>query len=94
LYEFPLIETEKEEDWDYVNKHVQDEYCKGNTNASIYEYSAKSILHKLSHQHLHIKFWNVQVPETLKNGIDIETLRSFPFPIVIHNFIEKELQSF
>jgi A/G-specific adenine glycosylase len=24
-------------------------------------------------------------------GIDLKTLRTFPFPIVIHNFIEKEL---
>ena len=92
LYEFPVLETNKEEDWDCVNEHVQEIYGKENPKAIIYEYNPKSILHKLSHQHLHIKFWNVQVKETLNIGIDMETLRNFPFPIVIHNFIESNLK--
>ena len=91
LYEFPVYETDKEEDWNHVNEQVQEEYGNAKSNPIIYEYNAKSIVHKLSHQHLHIKFWKVQVAETLDSAIDIETLRAFPFPIVIHNFIEKEL---
>jgi A/G-specific adenine glycosylase len=91
LYEFPVYETDKEEGFDCVNEQVQGEYGNGKSNPIIYEYNAKSIVHKLSHQHLHIKFWKVKVGETLENAIDTETLRSFPFPIVIHNFIEKEL---
>ncbi|MDD2673606.1 MAG: A/G-specific adenine glycosylase [Flavobacterium sp.] len=91
LYEFPLIETEKEEDFDCVNEAVQAEYFKDNTVVSMLEYNEKSIIHKLSHQHLHIKFWKVKVKGTIENGIDGETLRTFPFPIVIHNFIEKDL---
>ena len=91
LYEFPLIETEKEEDFDCVSEAVQGNYFKDNTVESMLEYNEKSIIHKLSHQHLHIKFWNVKVKGTIENGIDRETLRTFPFPIVIHNFIEKDL---
>lgn len=91
LYEFPLIETEKEEDFDCVSESVQGDYFKDNNVVSMLEYNEKSIIHKLSHQHLHIKFWNVKVKGTIENGIDRETLRTFPFPIVIHNFIEKEL---
>ena len=91
LYEFPLIETEKEEDFDYVSEAVQVDYFKDNNVISMLEYNEKSIIHKLSHQHLHIKFWNVKVKGTIENGIDVETLRTFPFPIVIHNFIEKDL---
>ena len=91
LYEFPLIETEKEEDFDFVSEQIQNDYFKENSIAGILEYNEKSIIHKLSHQHLHIKFWKVSVNGAIENGIDTETLRTFPFPIVIHNFIEKDL---
>lgn len=91
LYEFPLMETEKEEDFDCVSEAVQADYFKDNTVVSMLEYNEKSIIHKLSHQHLHIKFWKVKVKGTIENGIDSETLKTFPFPIVIHNFIEKDL---
>nr|WP_315209336.1 A/G-specific adenine glycosylase [uncultured Flavobacterium sp.] len=91
LYEFPLMETEKEEGFDCVSEAVQADYFKDNTIVSMLEYNEKSIIHKLSHQHLHIKFWKVKVKGTIENGIDAETLKTFPFPIVIHNFIEKDL---
>ena len=91
LYEFPLLETEKEENFDFVSEQIQMEYFKENTISSILETNNKSIVHKLSHQHLHIKFWNVKIKGTIENGIDVETMKTFPFPIVIHNFIEKEL---
>lgn len=90
LYEFPLIETEKEEDFDYVSEAVQGDYFKDNTVISMLEYNEKSIIHKLSHQHLHIKFWKINVNGSIENGINKAVLRTFPFPIVIHNFIEKE----
>ena len=90
LYEFPLIETEKEEDFDYVSEAVQGDYFKDNTVISMLEYNEKSIIHKLSHQHLHIKFWKVNLNGSIENGINKAVLRTFPFPIVIYNFIEKE----
>ena len=91
LYEFPLLETEKEENFDFVLEQIQSEYFKENSISSMLETNNKSIIHKLSHQHLHVKFWKVNVSGTIKNGINQENLKTFPFPIVIHNFIEKEL---
>ena len=91
LYEFPLLETEKEENFDFVSEQIQNEYFKENTISSILETNDKSIVHKLSHQHLHIKFWEVSLNGTIKEGINYEKLKTFPFPIVIHNYIEKEL---
>ncbi len=91
LYEFPLIETEKEEDFDAVATHLQTNCSDQYQVKSLLEYNEKSILHKLSHQHLHIKFWKVAVKGIVAGGINVKTLRTFPFPIVIHNFIEKEL---
>ena len=91
LYEFPLLETEKEESFDFVSEQIQNDYFKENSISSILENNDKSIVHKLSHQHLHIKFWKVTLDGSIKEGINQEKLKAFPFPIVIHNFIEKEL---
>ena len=88
LYEFPLIETDAPENFDFICDNIQEEFFKNNTVISIEDYGDKNIIHKLSHQHLHIKFWKVRVDGTVENGIDAVTLKTFPFPIVIFNFIE------
>jgi A/G-specific adenine glycosylase len=91
LYEFPLIETEKVEDFNTVAQQIQHHFFQENEIASLLEYNEESIIHKLSHQHLHIKFWKASLKGTIENGIDLETAKTFPFPIVIHNFIEEKL---
>ncbi len=88
LYEFPLIETDIVEGFDSISTIIQDQFFENNAILSIQEHNENSIIHKLSHQHLHIKFWKVSVKGTIENGIDAETLKTFPFPIVIFNFIE------
>ena len=90
LYEFPLIETEKVEDFKFIAEQIQPDFFKENTIESLSEINPESIIHKLSHQHLHIKFWKVKVKGVVENSIDSRTLKTFPFPIVIHNFIEKD----
>lgn len=90
LYEFPLIETEKEENFDFITERIESDYFQDNSIISILQDNDKSIIHKLSHQHLHIKFWKVNLGGSIENGINNTVLRTFPFPIVIHNFIEKE----
>lgn len=93
LYEFPLIETEKIEDFNFIANQIQSDFFIENKIVSILEFNPESIIHKLSHQHLHIKFWKVSLKGTIENGISSETLKTFPFPIVIHNFIEKDFLS-
>ncbi|WP_310379332.1 A/G-specific adenine glycosylase [Flavobacterium sp.] len=88
LYEFPLIETEVEENFEYISEQIQNNFFLQNTLISIEGSNDKSIIHKLSHQRLHIKFWNVKVKGLVENGIDATTLKTFPFPVVIFNFIE------
>lgn len=88
LYEFPLIETDAPEDFDFIATNIQKGFFKKNNVIGIEDCNDKSIIHKLSHQHLHIKFWKIRVDGTIENGVDATTLKSFPFPIVIFNFIE------
>jgi len=90
LYEFPLIETLQEEDFEFVSNAVQQESLFTNPIISMRACNEKSIVHKLSHQHLHIKFWKLNVKGKVENGITKEQLKQYPFPIVIHNFIESE----
>jgi A/G-specific adenine glycosylase len=91
LYEFPLIETDTVEDFDCISAHIQKDFFQDNEIVSLLEYNPESIIHKLSHQHLHIKFWKASLKGTVENGINLEAVKTFPFPIVIHNFIEDKL---
>lgn len=84
LYEFPLIETSQTETFDMFSGQI---VCE-NEIEYVSEVNVSPIIHKLSHQHLHIKFWKIKVAGNLQNGIHYEAARAFPMPIVLHNFIE------
>ena len=88
LYEFPIIETENEINFDDLYKLVHKNYSNLEIK-SISIYNDNQIIHKLSHQKLHINFYKVEVSKKLNQGIDLNSLRNYPFPIVIYNFIEK-----
>lgn len=88
LYEFPIIETENEIDFDVLSKLVHENYSDLEIK-DISIYNENQIIHKLSHQKLHINFYKVDVSKKLHNGIKLDSLRNYPFPIVIYNFIEK-----
>jgi len=90
LYEFPLLETTQIVDFDYVSKAVQNDIFPNYTILGIEDCSHATVIHKLSHQHLHIQFWKVKISQLIDNGVDTVSLKTFPFPIVIYNFIEKQ----
>jgi A/G-specific adenine glycosylase len=85
LYEFPLIETEKEETDKEILNLIQN---KVNDITEVVLMESETILHKLSHQHLHIKFWKIKLNIDLVDNVhDFDSINKFPFPIVLHNFI-------
>jgi len=90
LYEFPLVETDAEVNFEFILNQIQQQHFTSNEVLSISELNTNSQIHKLTHQHLHIKFWKINVKGKLKNAVDYETLRTYPFPIVLYNFIEKD----
>lgn len=91
LYEFPLIETASEVGFDAISKLISKEYGLKFEILSIKPLKNDAILHKLSHQHLYIRFYEVRIQGIVENAISYESMISLPFPIVIHNFIEKDL---
>jgi A/G-specific adenine glycosylase len=89
LYQFPLIETETPLDpKDFIN-HPK---IKSMLNGIPFEYSLynpNAIIHKLSHQHLHTKFWIIEVNSLPEEGLLISEIHNFPTPILIANFINE-----
>lgn len=85
LYEFPLVETENTASDDIVLETIRNQF---DNIDSITLLESETVIHKLSHQHLHIRFWKVNQNVLFENGLNFETLNQFPFPIVLHNFIE------
>jgi len=88
LYEFPCIETETEMDYATVNHLILEQFQDYNIE-SVVPFNTSTIIHKLSHQKLHINFFSVGVNQEIPNGIATEEIKKYPFPIVIYNFIEK-----
>jgi len=91
LYEFPLIETDADSDILSVFELIYEKFGQKNEILSIKPLNESRIIHKLSHQHLHIRFFKVEVKGILDNAISYESMISYPFPIVIYNFIEKKM---
>lgn len=87
LFEFPLIESDKEENYNWVSLQIQSILC-NNSIESISHHQTENVIHKLTHQTLHIQFWHVKLKDVLTEGIPKTNLKSFPFPIVLYNFID------
>lgn len=89
LYEFPLLETASPESEETIIALLKNQNFVDNEIQEIALYNPSEIRHKLSHQHLYIRFWKISIKGTLSNGIDWESVVKFPFPVIIYNFIEK-----
>lgn len=85
LYELPLIETEHLETEIEIKQKIEQQYS-GKTEVALF--TSENIVHKLSHQHLHIRFWKAVLDKPLENSLHYEELMQLPFPIVLHNFME------
>jgi A/G-specific adenine glycosylase len=87
LYEFPLIEFDESVDEDTVFETICGQEMVKNKLSGIHLLNDQVIVHKLSHQHLFIRFWKVEAEGELEGGISFESVLTKPFPIVIYNFI-------
>jgi A/G-specific adenine glycosylase len=84
LYEFPLVETDAAVEASDILRALERKDI-----ASILEIDGEGVVHKLTHQTLHIRFWKATVETALENALPPDEIRVFPFPIVLFNFIER-----
>ncbi len=89
LYQFPLIETSKkanlsllQKDSVFINLFKNKEHC-------ISLFNEEDVVHKLSHQHLHTKFWIVTLKSLPKKGVSVKNIKDYPVPTLINNFINE-----
>jgi len=88
LYEFPLIETLNETEIEKFQQLEEfKELSKENGITSIVLYNEKSIIHKLSHRHLHTRFWIAESSKLNSKSIPINTINKYPVPVLIEKFI-------
>lgn len=88
LYEFPLIETDENVDYNEILKLINEKHSDKNI-ISVSSYNDQPIIHKLSHQKLHINFYEITISDEIFNGIKLNLIKKHPFSVVIFNFIEK-----
>lgn len=88
LYQFPLIETKAEADYKTIFDQVKQLAKLKDVSFELLLYNKDAIVHKLSHQHLHTKFWIIKTNQDFKNGILIDDIENYAVPILIGNFIE------
>ena len=89
-----MVETEVGVGLEAITKAIHDQPFLINDIISITELNTSEKPHKLSHQHLYIKFWKVNVVGVMEGALNYESVLKFPFPIVIYNYIEKNENSF
>lgn len=87
LYQFPLVESEKELQVEEFEQILMKEN-RFPRYRSFSMYNEIPIVHKLSHQHLHTKFWIIETNHSLENGISWEQIAQFPVPVLIADFIQ------
>lgn len=93
LYEFTCLEYHKNENSAKIIKDIQQQFFSYDLN-SVCQLNNEPIIHKLSHQSLHINFFEVRVDTSLKNAVSVSDLHLYPFPIIIWKFIEKHFKDY
>ncbi len=88
LYEFPLIEGSSGLNEENIIDHAIFKRHVGENRFMLSLFNEKEIVHKLSHQYIHTKFWIVTLQSEIKNGIKKAGINEYPVPVLIANFVE------
>jgi len=87
LWEFPLLESSSTLEMRDINNRYK-EVIDSNGKIELLEYNVSPIIHKLSHQHLHTKFWILNMYSEIPDKILHEKVKEYPVPVLIADFIK------
>ncbi len=89
LYEFPLIETNCEiSEKELINSNTFN-LLFTNTQVTVKLLTPKEIIHKLSHQHIYTKFWEVQTANSTRFSIPWSAVKTYPVSTLMDNFLKQ-----
>jgi len=88
LYEFPLIESPSEIHIKELLNNYAFPHALIDDNFKITLFNKNQIIHKLSHQHLYVKFWVINTKQIFEDSIRWQDFKKYPVPILLHNFVE------
>ncbi|MEM1339711.1 MAG: A/G-specific adenine glycosylase [Bacteroidota bacterium] len=88
LYQFPLIETNREMPAAFIQESVEKKWDTIEINALV-PINETPIIHKLSHQHLHTHFWMVKTGSRLEGAIPWDNVSQLPVPVLIADVIKR-----
>jgi len=92
LYQFPLIETETDlGETEVISTNLFREYING--SEAVIESVTPRIIHQLTHQRLHIRFFTIMINAPFKKSewilINDKEISDYPLPNPIHNYLKK-----
>jgi len=93
LWEFPLLECHAEANLEKIKKLLP-EILELKDMPEVNAINEHLIIHKLSHQHLHTRFWEVRTKTDLTESFPIDHLEKYPVPVLIADFIERFKNSY
>ena len=87
LYQLPLIE--KPDNKLFSSEDLSSFYLKYGIAPENSPVLVEKTVHKLTHQHLQISFWYIQSKQKPLKTVSKTSLKNYPLPVVIANFLEK-----
>jgi A/G-specific adenine glycosylase len=88
LYEFTLVETAELIDEISFMGQLKATHFFGQVATDVCVLSSDVIQHKLSHQHLYIRFYGLKFDHKIPEAKSREEIQKLPFPIAIYNFMQ------
>ncbi|MFS4492441.1 A/G-specific adenine glycosylase [Maribacter sp. 2308TA10-17] len=87
LWEFPLLESDDEISLEKVLSGLS-EVLELHDSPEVTPFNEKLIVHKLSHQHLHTRFWLIKTDTKLEGSIPVAEVEDYAVPVLIADFIK------
>lgn len=89
LYEFPLIESDGVIDIEALTEHTIFKELFEGLSVTVKLFDKEVLVHKLTHQHIHTKFWVVTTTASDHFSIPWKAIKKYPVSALIDNFLHR-----
>jgi len=89
LYEFPLIESDDVIDIEALTEHTIFKELFDGLSVTVKLFDKEVLVHKLTHQHIHTKFWVITTTASDHFSIPWKAIKKYPVSALIDNFLNR-----